>query len=230
MKTAILVPCYKRPEYTAKCIRALEEAQEYPGCIFYLVDDGSNDGTVDILESSKLNKFIKVNPEPAGLRNVIIDFFDWCKDQPFDFLSKMDNDSMVPERWLNEILSVFAATDVDILSPNVVPSNAAYSYGEADPKCPLYRPSRFVGGLWTMKAALVKDMFFERIPICGVRGAFQILKQIILYNNPKIGWLPQVTVQDVGHWSGNHPDHIKSKAHAEYSCEVGRDFAWTPID
>lgn len=222
---AVLVPCYKRPEYTEKCIKALENAQEYKHVSFYLVDDGSCDGTYEILKNSKLNSFVVTRKEPIGLRNVILDFFkDFVLEVGFDYLSKIDNDCIVPPNWLNSILDVFEKSDADILSPNVYPSNAAYRYGKEGN---LYRPSKIVGGVWTMKRKMIEDVQFERFSSHGITGAFSLLNQIIVEKEPKIGWLENVTFQDIGHWSGLHEDHIKSKDHEKYSMEVGRNVAWT---
>jgi hypothetical protein len=204
-KTAVFMSHYLRPEYTFKCIQAINNAQEYPNTDFYIVEDS--------------------NPN-TGLRNRILDFFDSIKDKDYDFIAKMDNDCIVPTNWLNDILEVFEKSDADILSPNVMPSNAAFTYGKDDKNC-LYRPASIVGGLWVMKYSLIKDMVFERHELNGLTGATTILRQIATENDPKIGWVADVTVQDMGHWSGMSPFHIKSKSHEEYSKEVGRSIAWS---
>lgn len=205
-KIAIFMSWYKRPEYTQKCIQAINEAQEYPNCDFYVVEDN--------------------NPN-TGLRNRIIDFFDSIKDKNYDFIVKIDNDCIYPKNWLNDMLEVFEKSDVDILSPNVKPSDAAFTYGKADKENKGYRPSDIVGGLWMMKYSLIKDIYFERHELNGLTGAVPLLRQIVTEKNPKIGWVTNVTVQDLGHWSGMHPEHIKSKEHFEYSKEVGRSVAWS---
>lgn len=203
-RVAVFLSSYKRPEYLEKCLKALQEAQEYPDTDFYIVEDD--------------------NPN-MGLRNRIIEFFEQVKGK-YDILAKMDNDCCVPKNWLNDILEVFRNTDVDILSPNVMPSNAAFTYGKKVEGL-LYMPSEIVGGLWVMKASLIKDMYFEQHPTNGLTGAISILKQICTENEVKIGWVPQVIVEDIGHWSGTHPEHIKSVEHAHYSQEVGRQIAWS---
>ena len=139
----------------------------------------------------------------------------------------MDNDCLVPKNWLNDILDVFEKTDVDILSPNVMPSNAAFTYGKDDKEGKGYRPAEIVGGLWCMKASLIKNIYFERHELNGLIGASTILQQIVTEKEPKVGWIANVTVEDMGHWSGCHKDHIKSKEHYDYSKEVGRSVAWS---
>lgn len=203
---AIFMSHYQRPEYTKHCIDALNQAQEYPHADFYIVED--------------------INPN-TGLRNRIIDFFDSIKGRQYDFIAKMDNDCLVPKNWMNDMLAVFARSDADILSPNVMPSNAAFTYGKADTEHKGYRPSEIVGGLWFMKYSLIKDMYFERHELNGLTGAVPLLRQIVTEKEPKIGWVAEVVVQDMGHWSGQHKLCIKTKDYERYSKEVGRAIAWT---
>ena len=198
-----MVPAWKRPEYFEKCKQSLMEAQEYPeGTEFFF-------------------------PEKNSLRTAIIDFFEETRDR-FDILAKMDNDCTVPKNWLNDLLKIFEDyPDVGILSPNVFPSDAASKYGESVPGLP-YRPTKLIGGLWTMRASLVRGMTFYDYGTKGLVGAHAILRQIIGERSPKIGWVDSVVVQDMGHWSGHHPEHIKSEEHFDYSQEVGRPVAWSP--
>lgn len=197
---------YKRPEYTEMAIEALKNAQEYPNTDVYIVEDD--------------------NPN-LGLRTRIIDFFDTVNKEGYDIIAKMDNDCIVPKNWLNRIVEVMQNSDADILSPNVVPSNAAFTYGRDDIDGKGYRPAEIVGGLWVMKASLIKDMYFERHPTNGLMGAISILKQICVEKDPKIGWVAEVAVEDAGHWTGKSVHHIKSKEHEMYSKSVGRQIAWS---
>jgi len=154
---------------------------------------------------------------------VIIDFFD--KTQDCDFICKVDNDCLVPKNWLNDILEVFDKYPVDILSPNVSPSNAAFTHGEYVEGLP-YRPAKIIGGLWFMRRPLIDGLKFSNYEVTGILGAIAILRQIYSIKSPEMGWLPSVTFEDMGHWSGKHPDHIKTKEHSDYSHEVGREVSW----
>ncbi len=224
-KVEVLVPCYKRPEYTAQCIKALEKAQEYPDTLFHLWDDGSNDGTDEILRSAKLNKRVVVNEENRGLRNVLINFLELSSPSS-EFITVVGNDCLMPKNWMTDILAVFAKSDADILSPDVFPSRAALRLGRPD-EGQGYMPSDSVGGLWFMKRSMIDGMKFSRYPNNrGIFGAFEILNQIILEKEPKIGWVPSVIVQDIGHWSGEHPQCIKNPEHKQYYSEIGRRISW----
>jgi glycosyltransferase involved in cell wall biosynthesis len=230
-RIAVLVPCFKRPEYTQACLTQLERAQFYgKDVFFFLVDDGSNDETADILGRFNIeNTFYIFRKENLGLRDTIIDFIDFIRGPhgPFDFIAKMDNDCMVPANWMDDILKVFdKCPEVDILSPNVHPSNAAFVYGKKVEGLP-YMPAKLVGGLWFMRTKVLENIEFNKYDTDGLTGAISILNQISTESEAKIGWLPDIIVEDVGHWSGTHPNHIKSKDHEKYSKEVGRDISWS---
>lgn len=223
-KAAILVPCYKRPEYTEKCIRALEGAQAYADCRFFLVDDGSNDGTSEILKGAALPKEVIIHPENIGLRHALISFIKVTSE--FEYITVVGNDCLMPENWLSDLISILVRTDLDIVSPNVIPSNAAHKWGSPDIKGLGYRPAKTVGGLWTMRHSLTDGIYMENIPCRGIIGAFQILRQIIMEKDPKVGWVTEVEVQDIGHWTGLHPLCIKTDEHRRYYNEVGRRIVW----
>src|SRR3990167_4441851 len=120
-KTAVLVPCFRRPEYTAKCLRALEQAQDYPSTTFLLVDDGSRDGTEQLLLASKLPKEVIVRDGSLGLRHTLVEFVEWALQGRYEILGVIGNDCLVPPDWLNQITLGLMTTTAEIISPNVMP-------------------------------------------------------------------------------------------------------------
>lgn len=228
-KIAVLIPCYKRPEYTKLCLDSVVAAQLYPESVdFYLVDDGSRDGTVNILNEAKLNSYVTVRDSNRGLRHTIMDFFEQVQERGYDYIAKIDSDCTVPANWLNDLVDILEEAGADVISPNVSETNAAHKYGAIQKRKGRFIPSQIVGGLWFMRTDMIKDIYFERVPTSGIRAAFHIINQIVVEKEPVIGWTDAVTYGDIGHWSGTHPDHIKSIGHAIYSTEVGRPIAWQP--
>lgn len=228
-RIAVLVPCYKRPEYTAMCLKAIEEAQDYDKSVtFYFVDDGSCDGTALILGSSKLNCVVTIRKENIGLRNTIIGFFEEVLASNYEYITKIDNDCIVPANWLNDLVKIAIDSNADVLSPNVSESNAAHKYGAIHKRVGPFIPSEIVGGLWFMRRTMIEDMYFEKFSSRGIRAAFHIINQIVTEKEPRIGWTDAVTYGDVGHWLGTHESHIKTPEHASYAHDVGRRIAWTP--
>lgn len=224
-KVAVFIPCYQRPEYTEICLKSVFD-QTYEDVTFYLVDEGGNR---DIIQKhARENDIVSFHARPQGLRNTVIEFFEWVKANPsIEYIAKLDNDCIAPEGWISNLISSISSSSYDILSPNVFPSNAAFLYGKNGQEGSDIRPSELVGGLWCMRAELIRDIDFERFEPNGIAGAFNLLKQIILEKETACGWLTSVTIQDVGHWSGSHPLHIKSKDHEAYSAEVGRPVSWS---
>lgn len=260
MKTALIfVPCYKRPEYTKKCLDAILTAQDYcevsehrkrhyPNNVirfsFYLIDDGSDDETFGVIKEFNdammdicpdIQIITEKHDQTLGLRSSIIEVFRFAKTcgmlgerHFFDFITKVDNDCAVPKNWLNDIIATFERhPELGIVSPNVFPSNAAFTYGRAV-EGKTYREADIVGGVWTMRTELINDVMFENYPAGGITGAISVLRQIRIEKDPVIGWLPDVVFQDIGHHSGAHPEHIKSVEHFVYSQQVGRPVSWTP--
>src|SRR3990167_2649721 len=159
MKIAVLIPCFLRPEYTEKCLESVFN-QEYQDTTFYLVDEGGNEAI--LRKYARPQDIIIVHESPIGLRNTIIEFFAWVKTKDFDYISKIDNDCLVPKNWLPDILSLMESTFLDILSPNTSETQAAFKYGKDDTYGFGFRPSNFVGGLWTMRTHITDNIFLER--------------------------------------------------------------------
>ncbi len=237
-RISVIIPCYKRPEYTNLCLQSVLEAEKYENTDFYIYDDGSSDETFEIickyadkLESDErdVNVYATKYSENKGLRNIIIDFFDKIKEDPNVWLmAKIDNDCMVPNNWLKNLTELLNMVNADVISPNVSESNAAYKYGRVHKKEGHFIPSEIVGGLWCMRRSMINDIYFEKFGSRGIRAAFNIIHQIVAEKSPKIGWADNVTFEDIGYWGGTHKSHIKTKDHAAYSAEVGRPIAWQP--
>lgn len=227
MKSKIVfLSCYKRPEYTAICLERLAQAGPYVNTQFYLVDDGSQDGTYEFMKKFPLPSIVVKHEESWGLRNTIIEFFEHVREVCPDYISKIDNDCLVPQGWLDDLIDVMDEAGADIISPNVSETNAAYKYGKMKYKRGAFIPSEIVGGVWTMRPEILSGLIFEKTGTSGIRGAFNIINQICAAKDPVIGWTDTVTFEDVGHLGGTHPLHIKSDEHRIYSAEVGRAIQW----
>lgn len=227
-KVVVFIPAYKRPEYTEFCLESIKKAQPYDNVTFYFADDGGNKEI--FARYMQGDDILVVNKEHRGLRNTIIDFFNWVKDKDFDFISKVDNDCIVPEFWLDDLIRILVDNNADVISPNVSETNAAYKYGNLKKRVNGFIPSKFVGGVWTMRKSIIEDMDFEVTGTKGIRGAFNIINQIVATKDPVIGWTDKVTFEDVGYWAGTHPLHLKTKDHAVYSAEIGRPVSWSPCE
>jgi glycosyltransferase involved in cell wall biosynthesis len=194
---------------------------------YYLVDDCSNDDTSEILSNSTLNKHVVIHKENMGLRYTILEFFTWARENDIDIIGILGNDCVIKRGAIDKIIDVLLTTDLDIVSPNYLPSNPAFSQGKEDVNGKGYREAINIVGLWFMDRRLTDDVLFDTEPLSGIRGSMSIQRIIQLEKNPKTGWIPEVLLIDVGHWSGKAQGHIKSKEHEEYSKEVGRSINWS---
>lgn len=225
-KVAIFLPAYKRPEYTDECLKSVMSAGKYPNTTFHFYDEGGN---YEVFKRyARPHDIIVRHESPQGLRNTIIEFFESVRNTDTEYLMKLDNDVLVPNGWQESLIDILANITCDIISPNVSETQAAFKYGKDDTYELGYRPSSVVGGLWNMHRKWIDTLMFEKADTRGIRGAFALLHQIIVLNEPrpKLGWTDKVTFDDLGHWGGSHPKHIKSAEHAEYSSEVGRPVSW----
>lgn len=222
----VFFSAYKRPEYTKMCLDRMAEAGPYENTQFYLVDDGGQDGTYEFMQKFPHPSVVIKHEESWGLRNTIIEFFQHVREVQPTYISKVDNDCLVPNGWLSDLIEVMEGASAEIISPNVSETNAAYKYGMMKNKRGDFIPSKIVGGVWTMKPHVLDGLYFEKTGTNGIRGAFNIINQICADKDPVIGWTDKVTFEDIGHLGGTHPLHIKSEEHRVYSAEVGRPISW----
>lgn len=227
LKIAVLIPCFCRHEYTAMCLESAKRAQEYNNTTFYLVDDGSSDGiTYELISNIDLPKVMVKHEENLGLRATILEYFKWARENKIDIIGIIGNDSLLYHGWLDKIISTITTTDLDIVSPNYLPSNPAFTQGKEDVHRKGYREAVNIVGLWFMDRRLTDNIQFDDLDVFGIRGSISIMNQIKIEKDPKIGWIPDALLEDAGHWSGESKYHIKSKEHEEYSKYVGRSINW----
>ena len=235
---AVLVPCYKRPEYTAMCIDALFERTRYPHVLFVLVDDGSKDNTPCLLNAMKARyqgtgtgtgrgaDAVWKHTENYGLHATVVEFWRFVKDHgEIDIAGKIDYAIEVFGGWLTRMVEIFdACPELMILSPTTREAKEAEMFG-VDVGQP-YMQATNLGGLWVMRRSVIEGLNFDAFGggVKGVHGSWPFIQH--LRNRHVTGWAPDVVVEHVGDFSGSHPLHIKTQSHADYSQEVGRGVAW----
>ncbi|MDP6775759.1 MAG: methyltransferase domain-containing protein, partial [Candidatus Latescibacteria bacterium] len=108
-RVSIIMPLYNRVEFTVSCLEALEQTTAGVPCELILVDNGSSDGTVDLLDrvEGKVGKvgvirngenlgFAKANNRGAG-------------DARGEFLLFLNNDTVPHPGWLSALVSEIEA-------------------------------------------------------------------------------------------------------------------------
>ena len=119
-KIPVLFTTYNRIEYTRQALPVLLENTDI-GHIF-IYDNGSEDGTQEWLNEGE---YIRPDrPEPVlcladrntGVGGAMNWFFN--QTQGYKWVAKVDNDTMVPEGWLTELVTIAEKHLIDIIQAN----------------------------------------------------------------------------------------------------------------
>ena len=85
--------------------------------------------------------------------------------------------------------------------------------------------------MWFMRRSVLDKSQSLHAPtgseFTGITGAWNLMVELKAAG-VCCGWTTEVCVQHVGHKSGAHTDHIKSKAHYDYTTEIKRGVKWRP--
>ena len=105
MTSSIIIPVYNRKELIAECLNSLL-AQTVESFEIIVIDDGSTDGTKDILKTFSAQKGISVlyndnNRGPSYARNRGI------KKSKGEFIALIDSDCIAENYWLEKLIRPF---------------------------------------------------------------------------------------------------------------------------
>lgn len=124
--TSIMMVCYNRIDLTKQTLDNLTKSNntQYPFRLI-IVDNGSTDGTVDYLNSLKIDcKYLQdlhihFNPTNLGIaigRNIALNVANKFNDP---FLSTIDNDVRMPDGWLEECCEIINHNPNFVLGVNM---------------------------------------------------------------------------------------------------------------
>jgi len=114
-KIPILFTTFNRLHYTVRALPVLLENSQEMGEVF-IIDNCSDGDTVEYLKSIN-DPIIKAkifNKKNTGIAGAMNQFFNLVKDN-YTYFAKVDNDTIVPEGWLEELLMVIESEDVDFI-------------------------------------------------------------------------------------------------------------------
>lgn len=116
MKFSILVPCYNVSKYIRKCLESVV-CQTYENWEIVVIDDGSTDGTVDIIKcyaerEKRIKAFYqKENQGVAVLRNLLL------KESTGDFVIFLDSDDWWRDKKsLEQMAASLKKSNADIIA------------------------------------------------------------------------------------------------------------------
>jgi GT2 family glycosyltransferase len=112
MKTSIIIPSYNGKEMLIGCVQSIREYTNLPYEII-VVDNGSNDGTVDFCLKEKI-RFISI-PDNRGFP---IACNLGMKISTGDTLLLLNNDIVVSHNWLsNQLACLYSSDEIGIVGP-----------------------------------------------------------------------------------------------------------------
>ena len=108
-KVSIVICVYNRKDFIKKCLESVL-SQTYQHTSIIVIDDGSNDGTAEILESFKENEKIHIhrNVQNLGLmvsRNLGAAMTD------SEIVAYLDSDCIAEPNWLEELIKPFTESN-----------------------------------------------------------------------------------------------------------------------
>jgi len=130
-KVSILIPCYNSKEWISQAINSALE-QTYPNKEVIVVDDGSTDGSLDIIKTFSHQIYWETQPNQGGnvVRNRLLEL------STGEWLQYLDaDDYLLPNKIQNQVtfLSKFPDTDI-IWSPGLIEYwDKTNSYVESGP-------------------------------------------------------------------------------------------------
>ena len=107
MKIAVIIPCYNSIEFIEKCIESVQ-AQDYNDIEIYAYDNGSTDGTLELLkEKQKLsdNLFIREveNIYPNSYREAFEHAFETIDTEYITFVA---SDDYISENYISKCMEI----------------------------------------------------------------------------------------------------------------------------
>lgn len=118
---SIIIPIYKTEPYLRRCLDSIV-SQTYTNLEIILVDDGSPDNSFKIYNeyAAKDNRIRVIRKKNGGLSEARNAGLDICKG---DYVSFVDSDDWVDERYIEKLFALLTATKTDISIVNFIRTN-----------------------------------------------------------------------------------------------------------
>ncbi|MEF2967932.1 glycosyltransferase family 2 protein [Paenibacillus sp. M1] len=98
---SIIIPTFNKKEMLRECLDSIEAHTEHPYEVI-VVDNGSEDGTAEMLRQRRGNLRFTVHPRNLGFARAVNTGLMMAKG---NYLLLLNNDVLVTERWLSQMLA-----------------------------------------------------------------------------------------------------------------------------
>jgi len=178
-KIFVIIPFHNGIEYTLKCLASLKEV-DYPNYDIIIVDDGSTDGSVEII--SKNYSYVKIlkgdgNLWWSGSINLGVKY---ALEKEADYLVILNNDNIVDKDFLKELVNCAIENPRSIIGSKV--------YFVNDPK-----KIRYAGGYFDWENGKILDLHYGEID----EGQFSELKEVEFMGGMGV-IIPRSAFEEVG--------------------------------
>jgi GT2 family glycosyltransferase len=110
---------WNQPEFTLDCLDSVEESL-YPRNTVVLVDNGSTDGSPEIIRTRFPGATIIENPQNKGYSEGNNIGIQYALDQGADYIFLLNNDTLVDPKMLSEMVQVaLSDPDIGIIGPTM---------------------------------------------------------------------------------------------------------------
>lgn len=188
MKTSIVIPVFNQITYTEGCLKHIESYTDHPYELI-IIDNGSTDGTADLLKTLKAKVITNLSNEGVykAWNQGITSSID-------DYIVIMNNDILVTPNWLNNLIDFMDNTGYSIAGPAMREGKLDYDligYSQRFIKA-CYNATR-IGELCNFSCVAIKRSVFERIGLFDDRFFVTRGDDDFLLRAKEAGIIPAVT-------------------------------------
>ncbi len=207
MNVSVIVPVYNAHESINRCIEALlDQTYQREKYEVIVVDDGSTDGTADIIKDYPVKYIYQKNQGPAAARN------KGAKQARGDIILFTDSDCVAANNWIEEMVRPFQSTEVvavkGVYRTNQKSLTARFAQIEFEERFEMLKKVKSIDMVDTYSAAFRREIFLKE---GGFDESFPVANNEdteLSYKISKAGYKmvfnPNALVYHL-----NHPDSIK---------------------
>ncbi len=184
MKFTVIIPAYNASKYIKRCIMSLKN-QTYKNIEIIVINDGSSDNTLEIINSLDVIVIDKENGGVSSARNMGL------KIASGDYILFVDSDDYVEKNYIESVYNIIKEYNYDIIETpllfeaNIKKNIANYTEYkiEGENKSLNFNQEyfnnelRYVIGVF-YKKEIIKDLYFDEEVRCYEDGMFNCLAKL----------------------------------------------------